>query len=239
MFAHLIPNDAHEYYTFLLDTIQKITHIPIYNDTSAVDISAEEREWAASFKNDWSKIVPLLYGQIRRTLCCETCKSESNTYEVFNHLKTDLIGENIPLIDSINAIFKEEDIEGYQCDTCKGKTNAKISQSIIKSPPYLCICINRFVYGFGSNKDRRGFTLDNDRIALNCGEYELMSTIDHHGSMHGGHYIAQIKHMPACREGPKTDQWYLYDDENVHELSKCHLSASTYMLFFRRVDITK
>ena len=241
MFGELIPNDSHEYYTYLLDLIQRITHQKYMPATDA----PEEIAWATSFKNDWSKIVPLLYGQIEKSIICEGCGHISNSYEVFNNIKVDLLDNKLPLIDSIINTFKDEDIEGYSCDACKQKTCAKIRQSIVKCPPYLCISINRFANGFGGRKDTRTFQLEGggalDLSSLSIEDkYSLMSVIDHHGSMRGGHYTVQIQHIPMADQegsdeyGPLTGKWYLYDDERVYDLTQCHVSPSSYMLFFRK-----
>ena len=236
MFGELAPNDSHEYYGYLLDNIQKITHEPII-----VPVNGEPSEiaWAQSFKKDWSKIVPLFYGQIKKSIKCKTCNNISNTYEVFNNIKVDLVDNNALLIHSIKHTFKDEDIDGYSCDACGKRGFGLLSHKIIKTPPYLCITINRFVNGFGSRKDLRGFKLnDNGELDLEDNglpKYSLMSIIDHHGSMMGGHYTTQIKHYDLDTNSSKEHQWYLYDDESVHELSKFHLTQSAYMLFFRKI----
>jgi ubiquitin C-terminal hydrolase len=164
-----------------------------------------------------------------------------------------LIEENQPLIKSIQATFATEEIDEYKCDKCNSPQKATISQKIIRTPPYLSITINRFTEGFGfGRKDNKTFTLDNDEFldlssVITDGinkQYSLMSMIDHHGSMRGGHYISHIKHVsdaisskadPPLSDGPKPGQWYLYDDDSVHELSKPHISQSTYMIFLRRI----
>jgi ubiquitin C-terminal hydrolase len=129
----------------------------------------------------------------------------------------------------------------------KSPEKAIIQQKIIKTPPYLSITINRFS-GEG-RKDMRTFTLDNNELLDLSSiisdkidkQYSLMSTIDHHGSMRGGHYVCSIKHVPSdvppemTADGPKAGQWYLYDDDTIHEINSPMLSQSTYMLFLRRI----
>lgn len=247
-FGAPIPNDAHEYYTFLLDKFQQATHTP--QKPLPESATRADRIWHKSFEKDYSKLVPLFYGQIERTLQCQSCKNESTTYEIFNTIKVNLLNDNEPLIKSIQATFASEEINEYRCNKCNSPQKAIITQKIIKTPPYLSITINRFTEGFGfGRKDTKTFTLDNDEfldlssiIADDTNkQYSLMSMIDHHGSMRGGHYICHIKHVPdvipvdAEYNGPKPGQWYLYDDDSVYESSKPHISQSTYMLFLRRI----
>jgi ubiquitin C-terminal hydrolase len=104
-FARNMPNDAHEYYTFLIDKLQQATHIPIPTQETQ-SISASDAAWHQSFKKDYSKFVPLFYGQIKKTLICHKCKTENATYEIFNSLKINLKDDNIPLIQSISDNFK-------------------------------------------------------------------------------------------------------------------------------------
>ncbi len=247
-FGTPIPNDAHEYYVFLLDKIQTATHRP--QKPLHPSASDADRAWHKSFEKDYSKMVPLFYGQIKRTLQCHHCRNETHVYEIFNTIKVDLKENQAPLIDSIVSTFATEEIDGYRCDKCADARKATITQKIIRTPPYLSITINRFSEGFGiGRKDTKTFTLDNDdSLDLSSvitddtnKQYSLMSMIDHHGSMRGGHYICHIKHVPqssesATTEGPKPGQWYLYDDDSIYDSSKAHISQSTYMLFFRRTS---
>jgi ubiquitin C-terminal hydrolase len=247
-FATPIPNDAHEYYIFLLDKLQQATYIP--QKPLQQFASEADRAWYKSFEKDYSKIVPLFYGQLKRTLQCQYCKNKSDTYEIFNTIKINLNKNNEPLINSIEATFAPEEIDEYHCNKCNGSHKAIIMQKIIKTPPYLSITINRFTEGFGfGNKDNKTFNLDKDEfldlsfvVADHTNKhYSLMSMIDHCGSVHRGHYICHIKHIASETtndlnyNGPKLNQWYLYDDETVHESNKAHISQSTYMLFFRRI----
>lgn len=243
-FGTNMPNDSHEYYTYLLDRIQAATRIetPRINNT----MHSQEKAWFQAFKNDWSPCVPLFYGQIKRSVICTKCNNISDTYEIFNTLKITLKDNYLSLSESIKDNFKEEDIDEYQCDKCGIKTAAKIKHMIVKTPLYLSITINRFSYGFDGPKDRRIFTLDNDEslilddcyISENVHKtFSIISSIDHHGSSHGGHYTCNIKHRPiqeVMDDGPKAGQWYVYDDEYVSELNTIRMSPSTYMIFLRR-----
>jgi ubiquitin C-terminal hydrolase len=155
------------------------------------------------------------------------------------------------LAESIKEYFKDEEIDEYRCDSCNGSHPATISHSIIKTPPYLSITINRFTEGFQSQrKDGRTFTLDDgENLDLSSvitddidKRYSLMSVIDHMGSARGGHYLCHIKHIPftddfipADYNGPKHGSWYLYDDDSVYDSSSPNISQASYMLFFRRM----
>lgn len=248
-FGAPIPNDAHEYYTFLLDKFQQATHIP-QKSLPPHTATEADRAWHKSFEKDYSKFVPLFYGQLQKTIQCQTCKNNSASYEVFNTIKINLLNDNEQLIKSIQATFATEEIDEYYCNKCLSSQKATIVHKIIKTPPYLSITINRFTEGFGvGRKDNKTFALDNDEfldlssvVADDTNkQYSLMSMIDHHGSMLGGHYICHIKHVPNAiphdveYNGPKPGQWYLYDDDSIYESSKPHISQATYMLFLRRI----
>jgi ubiquitin carboxyl-terminal hydrolase 2/21 len=246
-FGRNMPNDAHEYYTFLLDKLQNATHTRFEEAQST--LSKADESWHQSFKKDYSKFVPLIYGQIKRTVVCRECKTENHSYEVFNSIKINLKDDNQPLLDSIIYNFKDEEIDEYRCNKCEAPRKAIIQQKIIKTPPYLSITINRFADGYGQGrKDVRTFNLENNDLDLSSiieddtnKQYSLMSTIDHHGTMRGGHYISCIKHVPSvvpsemAADGPKPGQWYLYDDDTIHEIESPLISQSTYMLFLRRI----
>ena len=226
------PQDSHEYYVFLLDKIQKVTHCPPPQATTP-----DEERWYKHFIKDWSPIVPLFYGEIKKSIKCHGCQNISATYEAFNTLKVDL-KDNSTLEQLITWTLRDEEIDAYQCDKCNSSNPATISHTIVRSPPYLSITINRFSAGFDQPKDLRLFTLEEETeliMSSTDNKYSLISVVSHHGSSHGGHYVVHIKHLPSAEanEGPKPDQWYLYDDERAHYLSGPHISPSTYMMFFR------
>ena len=86
--------------------------------------------------------------------------------------------------------------------------------------------------------------------------YDLYATVNHHGSIDGGHYVAhmQVRHSPrACfragrsrmclllhamhalkRDVQMGNAWYCGDDSRVSPKSGPPVDPSSYILFYRR-----
>jgi ubiquitin C-terminal hydrolase len=258
MYEHLAnkaPHDSHEFFLFLLETIHEAT-------AQEVDMrilrpppqTADERlvhgalaAWQREFSKEYSPFVDLFFGLHHWQTECQACKNVSHRWESFNSLKVSmpaggLAVEPPKLEDLLRGDMESEMIEDYQCDNCKGRTQARRWARIWRLPQVVVVVLKRFTpdgrkihtrladlggpglnfapYFSEASPERRGEV-----------EYALKGIVDHHGSAGGGHYTAQ------CLQDLT---WYLYDDEGVIEMpgnkpSRPHVGDSTYMLFFERV----
>ena len=76
--------------------------------------------------------------------------------------------------------------------------------------------------------------------------YDLYATVNHMGSIDGGHYVAHMQVQPppftlflaACQCPPPPLQmggsWYCGDDSRVTPKSAPPIDSSAYILFYRR-----
>lgn len=87
----------------------------------------------------------LFYGQIKSTVKCKTCMSESATYEGFSNLSLELPEHNskCDIQDCLKMYFYGEEISGWNCPTCKQKRSAVKKLDISKLPPVLVIHLKR------------------------------------------------------------------------------------------------
>ena len=96
--------------------------------------------------------------------------------------------------------FKEEQVEGVECEECKKKTKFNRKVLLYSLPNVLVLHLNRFQQGYYSNmKIRSGINYD-DTITLppdilhpdarNSPKFKLVGIICHLGSMNSGHYYA-------------------------------------------------
>ena len=67
----------------------------------------------------------------------------------------------------------------------------------------------------------------NSEETSSSANYELFSTIEHHGMSGGGHYTSHAKH-------PVTGKWFFYDDERAHAVDDVRINHSTYTVMYRK-----
>lgn len=248
-----MQHDSHEFLTFLLDQLHEgmaeevnieITRPPPVTERDKAIQSALEA-WKRLFGKAYSPLTEMIYGLMRVSLTCQSCKTCTNSWETFNCLKlpiskqNDLSGGQAPTLNSMfQDELKEEMIEGYACETCSPtRTTVARKCSIWRLPRMICLVLKRFTpdgrkihtnIQFSAQEPivfRPYFSSDSPEPSQTQA-YECFATVDHHGVAGGGHYTAQAK-------SPLTEKWHVFDDETATPISEPHFGESTYILFFK------
>ena len=245
-FDHLVsrePHDAHEFLMFLLDALHESLAKKVTMNITKMELKTERQKnqqlslevWKQQFEKHFSPFVDMYFGIFHIKIICDTCKNVSNKFETFNTLKGVFNDTSNPtILDCITNDLKEEIFDEYACEICKQKTKATKKISIWKLPTNLIIVLKRFTYD--GKKINTPINCESTNIQLasifselspnkKSSTFEIISSVDHHGSIHGGHYTAQGKH--------KENTWFLYDDTNVHSLVPS-FGAHTYILFLEK-----
>jgi ubiquitin C-terminal hydrolase len=243
-FGMPLPNDSHEYLVYLLDNFHeamnensgKKIEEESANNTLTVDQLAEIG-WNKFIQKNKSIIVDMFFGMTKKTVICQECHNKSYSWETFNVLKIPCDGDTFT--EWLQNEFKDEELDGYNCDECSRKNIKAIIQTRIwKLPKNLFIAIRRFTYD--RRKDTSVCPYDGTFLSLSPlfaeesphkskhYTYQIAGAVDHHGSHMGGHYISQMRH-------PITKQWWIIDDERTYPLEKPSFSAATYILLFKHV----
>ena len=235
MFGFPIPNDSHEFLVYLLDNFHEATktELPYIENESKTMSSMATNGWKKFISKNNSEIVTIFFGMIRKTIHCSNCENNTYQWEVFNSLKIPCEGSTF--YEWIQNELKTIDIEGYKCENCNLRTNAKIYSHIWKLPKSLFITIRRFHPNGSKNMAVCQYTGDNITLSDFFAEesddpskswtYELKGICDHHGSHMGGHYVTQFKHL---------NEWWRIDDENATKQSP-QFSPSNYIFLFRYI----
>lgn len=250
-FEHLIireAHDAHEFLMFLLDSLHDSLSKKVHMNITNIDLKTEKQifhqksleVWKSSFEKQYSPFTDLYFGIFHIQIICSQCGNISNKFETFNTLKGVVKenGEKPTLLQCIHGELNEEVIDDYACDKCSPKRCKAIRKTKVwKLPKTLIVVLKRFTYDgkkihmpilpFGPNiilQDLYSQSSPNKKDS----EYMLRSIIDHHGSSSGGHYTAQAKHRTE-------NNWYLYDDQNVHPIQNPILGDTSYILFLEKL----
>jgi ubiquitin carboxyl-terminal hydrolase 2/21 len=247
-FTRRTPQDANEFLVWLMDQMYMATQQEVTIEIS--DKVAEHKEvhaaligWKSAFEKAYSPLADLVFGMNRVQYECSNCKTIHTRWETFNHMKVlPIIGKDgqiLNIIDCLEAEFADSQIDDYACDTCKpARAPATKRVRIWRLPKLLILSLNRFTpigtklnfpVQFNANDSTRFTSLfaSESQEPSKESEFKTFATVDHHGSHMGGHYTAQCK-------SPITDEWHLYNDDNVHEIKEPHFGQQTYMVFMRQ-----
>jgi len=243
-FKRKAPHDAHEFLTFLIDTIHESTAVAVdmrvLADEGTLAASAL-KVWKRTFEGQYSPFVDQFYGLYHNRVTCSACSAVSHSWEPFTSLKAAVpeSGEPPTLMSMLEAEFKAETIDGYSCDKCAPtRTQATRTITLWRLPQYLAIVLKRFT-AMGQKIHTKMASMPLTHISLESlfssesperfgkTDYTLFSVVDHHGGAGGGHYTTQ-----ACNKADST--WHLYDDESVVPIAAPMFGESTYVLMFQR-----
>jgi ubiquitin C-terminal hydrolase len=225
-FRHNQPQDAHEFLTYILDQCHEALSEPL-PEKLVVD-----RSFYAQLGGSTSPVVDCLFGWDRVDCICQACGTVSTRYEPFNTLKVGLDASVEDIADLAAMDRLDEEIEDYVCMTCApARTTATLRRSLWHLPRTVIVLLRRFTAD--GRKDNTAFNYDGhavnfDRLfapgATRPGtSYRPVASIDHMGSLGGGHYCTQIYH-------PVLKEWYVFDDERGEKLAGPRFGVLTYML---------
>lgn len=237
-----IPHDSHEFLMFMLDQIhealaEEVT-MTIKPSVRKPDVMHALEYWKSTFEKKYSPMVELLFLMRRKSVICNGCKNESVTWE---HRTVNEIcvkkGIAVDLIDLMIDDCKGEDIDEYECLKCPTRQKATVSHTYWRLGNWVIVTLKR-----NENSGQRinthvnvpkrlnfakVFHAGSEESSARC-DYELFSTIEHHGTNRGGHYTAHAKH-------PVTGKWVFYDDENSTAVDDVRINPSTYTVMYRKV----
>ncbi len=117
--------------------------------------------------------------------------------------------------------FKTEEIlNSVLCDGCKTKQDVSQSRTIEGIPPVLVFSLNKYAVKRDIHYPKM-FRIDNTF-------YKLFGTVEHHGVLGAGHYVARCV---------RNNQTILADDTRVTPIGDIEPTDNTYMVFYERVSV--
>lgn len=210
---------------------------------------ASFHEWERYTHQNSSVVVNWLQGQLSSRLKCLTCSFTSTTYSPFMYLSLPIptLNARFTLYDCLREFLKEEvlDTENkWNCPYCKKLRRVTKKLTITRLPSILIIHLKRFA-NQGRWRDKLNTPIDFPVVDLDLTEhvppplpadqargieptgetsppfiYDLYGTVNHYGTLSGGHYTAFVK-------DPYQKVWNSFDDSKATKMPVEKVVVST------------
>ncbi|QDZ22491.1 ubiquitin carboxyl-terminal hydrolase [Chloropicon primus] len=223
--------DAHEYFTCLVESMEK-------SFTSRVSLGRGNKK-PTQEQVEECFIYRVFGGKLRSQIHCTGCNYKSNKYDPILDLSLEIFRTR-SLEKALNMFTSKEVLDGnnkYSCPQCKNMVRANKQMLISEAPNILAIQLKRFAFGKYGMKIENFISfpsrLDMTKYVSGKQEqptvYSLYGVLVHSGhSLHSGHYYCYVK----CPSGA----WVCCDDNVVHQVSETKvMEQKAYMLFYSKV----
>lgn len=168
---------------------------------------------------DKNPIEALFTSRFRSSILCENCNKRIDVN--MNHTYIPLFNIDDIRKSFVDAIrYHREKIE-YNCEGCGKNSHITKLDQIRFCPLILVLSFNRYHHRELINYPIE-FTIDNKII------YKLKAQIIHRGSLHGGHYYAEVK---------RGENYYICNDSSIVKIPNFNkYNYDAYMLFYERTN---
>lgn len=237
-------NDMQEFLLFFIDglheSLSREVEISISGEPqNEIDKMAIEAMsvWKTHFKNNYSKIIEIFYGQFVSSIYTDNQKYISRTYDPVCYFTLSIPEnmKNITIYDCFDRYTAMEKMTGntqWYCEEVNKKLDANKDIKIWSFPKVLIIIFKRFRNNSSKIDNFINFPKNNMNLSKYCVgyhknecNYDLVGICNHTGNTLGGHYFSYCKNS--------NNKWYEYNDSRVEELdNKNIISNKAYCLFY-------
>jgi ubiquitin carboxyl-terminal hydrolase 2/21 len=245
LFAGYEQRCSHELITFMLDDF---TELPINLRKPITPL--KDGDTPPPQKREFTGIRKILndtyFGTSIVVIRCKECGNVKKNTDYHPIIQVPLPLSNdvrqkrntlITIADCFNQYKSTEICDGdssIDCDNCKKRTTSTKRTELSYVPELTILAINRF----------RGTRKINDpvkiypKIELDGYPLRLISTINHSGSVNGGHYTAYVSRSWYDDKGELEEHWFMANDSNVGEVDKERVFTDPliYMAIYERVQ---
>lgn len=174
-------------------------------------------------------IKSLCFGKYKQYICCYTCRNVAVSYHNF----LDIV---LPIPDMPNPTLEDCFVKmasyeklcsdnSWDCPVCKTKVNASKKIEIETVPDVAVFTFNRSLQNVTITKNNTAVKIY-PYIRIDGKKLKLISTINHYGSIGGGHYVANIL---------RNNVWYRANDSSVSKINVENIlnDSSIYMTIYQ------
>jgi len=240
-FGGFHQQDSQEVLSIIIDYMHMALSYPVNitfsgepkNKTDEIMIESI-KNWGRSYNKEFSSILEMMYGQYYGNIVCMSCKTVSIIYEPFNMMIIPISNVEDTLEGCFRAFFNPEQLDTnnmWKCDKCHMVNQCIKTMKLCRIPKILIVVLKRFNNGrkitkcinIPQNIDIGKYIMGYDR---NNAKFELISLINHTGTLNGGHYFAY------CKTG--NGKWYEFNDADVVELKDRVPTDNVYVSIYSR-----
>ncbi|OAA51766.1 ubiquitin carboxyl-terminal hydrolase 2 [Metarhizium rileyi] len=237
--------DAQEFMSFLMDQLHDETNLRrgLQGTVDQPDVKGTQLAQAAvQYWENHKRLNDSLVDQYWRglqlsTVQCHHCATRTYTFSQFETLGINVSGDrNMTLSAAMRQANAGDDVEDFRCNRCAASRPARISESLARMPPLLCVSFRRFQvngrgvvkstaeitwdfndfdftpYFLNSGEDWQGASIIQDRAFCGPFRYQCYAVIVHSGrSIDSGHYYAYVR--DSSTHDPYA--WYCCNDSVV------------------------
>lgn len=249
-FGYGNQNDVQEFLVFFIDALHEslckevVITISgtIEHDTDKLAFKAMSN-WKEYFKDCYSKIIQLFYGQMITNISIDNEIKSQNYSPIcfFTVPIPDTQNKNVNVLECFDEFTKKELLTN---DNKWKSENGQLYEAetyvnIWEFPDILIICLNRFTNNGRKKYNLVEFPIDGLDLSKYCVGYNKYKSIfnlygvcNHTGNMSSGHYYAYCK--------VKHGEWYEFNDSSVTSMNKNNVvTNNAYCLFYEKTNINK
>lgn len=249
MFDFYRQNDIHEFLNFFIDSLhEEIKHKvdisisgTIKNDLDKMAYQAMT-QWKTYFKNNYSSIINLFYGQLVTHI---SAVKDKNIHS-YNYSPICIFSIPIPnteksnLYDCFDLFTKSQRLDGenkWKNDDDKCYYDADKNLMIWKFPKILILHFKRFNNDGSKKENFIDIPIDIIDMTKYCigydkfkSYYTLFGVCNHIGTHRSGHYYSYCKNI-------NNEEWYEFNDTNVKSIKKERIiTKNAYVCFFKQIE---
>jgi ubiquitin carboxyl-terminal hydrolase 8 len=244
-FGFYNQNDVQEFLVFFIDSLHESLCKKVDINISGKIVNELDKiafesmnNWKEYFKNCYSKIIELFYGQMVSFIEVDNIvKSKSYNPICFFTLPIPN-KENVNIYDCFDLFTQTEKLEGdnkWKCDKTKQYYDASLKKVFWKYPNILIVSFKRFD-NFGRKKNLKiDFplnSLDLTKYCIGYGKHKsyfnLYGLCNHVGNSNSGHYFSYCKNQ--------NNKLYEFNDDIVKEINPLNIvTNNAYLLFYKKI----
>ena len=207
----------------------------VEDEADKINLKSNET-WKRFYEKDYSYIVDNFNSQLLEITSCSECEYYTTNHDPIVVVSLELSKDCDSLLDCLNKYTSKSRLDEnnkWKCDKCNNIIRPFKQTKLWKTSDVLIILLKRYNNNRKNNKFiNYSLKLNLENISVNYSSktniYNLQCMGIHDGGVNSGHYYAICKNF-------LDKKWYIYNDEDVSEISEEKiLSQNPYLFVYKR-----